>query len=58
MSNDNDELDPLSVPLEFVKEGSDWLAVFNPRVPRAMDVKLVNRFVHEKCVDVSYPSAV
>ena len=43
-----DELDPTSVGLEFTKEGGDWLAVFNPSVPRAMDVSLVQRLVHNK----------
>jgi glucose repression regulatory protein TUP1 len=43
-----DVLDPGTVGFEFIKEGSDWLAIFNPNVPRQMDVKLSNRFVHEK----------
>jgi hypothetical protein len=49
MSVQND-LEPGVVGFEFVKEGTDWLAVFNPQVPRQMDVKLTKRFVHEKCV--------
>jgi hypothetical protein len=44
-----DDLDPSTVGFEFIKEGSDWLAIFNPKVPRQMDVKLTNRFTHDKC---------
>jgi hypothetical protein len=44
-----DDLDPSIVGFEFIKEGSDWLAIFNPKVPRQMDVKLANRFIHDKC---------
>jgi hypothetical protein len=47
-------LDPLSVPPEFVKEGTDWLAVFNPTVPRVMDVDLAHKFVHDKYVFIHY----
>lgn len=43
-----DDLDPNSVGLEFIKEGADWRAIFNPKVPRQMDVKLLNKFVHER----------
>ncbi|EGO03630.1 hypothetical protein SERLA73DRAFT_130029 [Serpula lacrymans var. lacrymans S7.3] len=42
-----DPLDPQSVPPEFTKESTDWLAIFNPRVPRQMDVQLAARFVHD-----------
>jgi hypothetical protein len=45
-----DDLDPNVVGFEFIKEGSDWLAIFNPKVPRQMDVRLTNRLIHEKCV--------
>ncbi|KAI0031862.1 WD40-repeat-containing domain protein [Vararia minispora EC-137] len=33
-------LHPSTVPADYVKEGADWLCVFNPRVQRVMDVKL------------------
>ncbi|TFY81284.1 hypothetical protein EWM64_g2728 [Hericium alpestre] len=46
----SDILDPSTVSPEFVKEGADWLAVFNPNVPRVMDVKLLSKFVHDKVV--------
>ncbi|OJA15460.1 hypothetical protein AZE42_02200 [Rhizopogon vesiculosus] len=42
-----DELDPTTVPADFVKEGGDWLAIFNPCVPRQMDVQLAARYVHD-----------
>ncbi|KAH7926145.1 WD40 repeat-like protein [Leucogyrophana mollusca] len=44
------DLDPMTVPSEFIKEGGDWLAVFNPLIPRQMDVQLAGRFVHEGVV--------
>lgn len=44
------DLDPTSVPPEYTKEGADWLAVFNPHVPRVMDVKLEAKFTHDRCV--------
>ncbi|KAI0316319.1 WD40 repeat-like protein [Amylostereum chailletii] len=51
MSTTNDQaLDPSAVPIEYLKEGPDWLAVFNPRVQRVMDVKLLARFPHDKVV--------
>jgi hypothetical protein len=49
-------LDPLAVPPEFVHEGDDWLVVFNPTVPRVMDVKLAHKFIHDKCVLYIYSS--
>ncbi|KAJ8592643.1 chromatin associated protein [Rhizopogon salebrosus TDB-379] len=45
-----DELDSTTVPADYVKEGGDWLAIFNPRVPRQMDVQLVARYVHDGVV--------
>ncbi|KZP33863.1 WD40 repeat-like protein [Athelia psychrophila] len=45
-----DDLDPASVGPEFIKEGADWLAIFNPKVPRPMDVTLTRKFVHSKVV--------
>ena len=44
-----DELDPLSVPPELKKEGSDWFAIFNPKIKRALDVNLVHTLHHERC---------
>ncbi|KAG1730837.1 WD40-repeat-containing domain protein [Suillus paluster] len=45
-----DELDSTTVPADFVKEGGDWLAIFNPRVPRQMNVQLAARYVHDGVV--------
>jgi len=45
-----DELDPLSVPSELKKEGSDWFAIFNPKIKRALDVNLVHTLHHERYV--------
>lgn len=44
-----DELDPHSVPPELKKEGSDWFAIFNPKIKRALDVNLVHTLHHERC---------
>jgi general transcriptional corepressor TUP1 len=43
-----DDLDPLSVPPELKKEGSDWFAIFNPKIKRALDVNLVHTLNHER----------
>ncbi|KAN0125926.1 WD40 repeat-like protein [Russula decolorans] len=45
-----DELDPLSVPPELKKEGSDWFAIFNPKIKRVLDVNLVHTLHHESVV--------
>lgn len=44
------DLDPDEVPKELKKEGSDWLAIFNPKVKRALDVNLVHTLMHESVV--------
>lgn len=45
-----DDLDPHNVPPELKKEGSDWFAVFNPKVKRVLDVSLVHTLMHERYV--------
>jgi len=45
-----DGLDPLNVPPDLKKEGSDWFAVFNPKVKRVLDVSLVHTLMHERSV--------
>ncbi|KIL59607.1 hypothetical protein M378DRAFT_169130, partial [Amanita muscaria Koide BX008] len=40
-----DELAP-----EYKREGTDWCAVFNPKVKRVLDVQLVHNLVHESVV--------
>jgi len=44
-------LHPSTVPSDYVKEGADWLCVFNPRVQRVMDVKLHARISCKKYVN-------
>ena len=41
-------MDYNSIPSDMKKEGSDWLAVFNPRVDRVLDVNLVHTLMHER----------
>ena len=45
-----DDLDPHNVPAELKKEGSDWFAIFNPKVKRVLDVSLVHTLMHERYV--------
>jgi general transcriptional corepressor TUP1 len=49
-----DDVDVLNVPPELKKEGSDWFAVFNPKVKRVLDVSLVHTLIHERCVALQY----
>ena len=42
------------IPPEFQKEGSDWFALFSPKVKRVMDVNLVHTLMHERCVCARY----
>lgn len=44
------ELDPEEVPKDLKKEGSDWWAIFNPKVKRVLDVNLVHTLMHESVV--------
>ncbi|KDN45299.1 WD40 repeat-like protein [Tilletiaria anomala UBC 951] len=44
------DLDPDEVPKDLKKEGSDWLAIFNPKVKRVLDVNLVHTLMHESVV--------
>lgn len=44
------DLDIHSVPREMKKEGSDWFAIFNPNVPRTLDVNLVHTLDHDSVV--------
>ncbi|KAL4067061.1 WD40-repeat-containing domain protein [Scleroderma yunnanense] len=45
-----DGLDLHNVPPDLKKEGSDWFAVFNPKVKRVLDVALVHTLMHESVV--------
>ena len=44
------DLEPEQVPPELKKEGSDWWAIFSPRVPKVLDVNLMMTFTHERLV--------
>ncbi|KKZ60628.1 glucose repression regulatory protein TUP1 [[Emmonsia] crescens] len=44
------DLDPDKLPPSQKREGSDWYAVFNPEVPRVLDVDLVHHLVHDSVV--------
>ena len=45
-----DDIDLHNVPPELKKEGSDWFAIFNPKVKRVLDVNLVHTLMHERFV--------
>ena len=44
------DLDPDRLRPDQKREGPDWYAVFNPAVPRQLDVDLVHTLVHESVV--------
>lgn len=44
------DLSPDHLPDQLKKVGSDWHAVFNPQVPRLLDVDLMHNLVHESVV--------
>jgi hypothetical protein len=44
-----DDLDLRNVPPDMKKEGSDWFVEFNPKVKKALDVRLVHALNHKKC---------
>lgn len=43
-------MDPERIPASQKKEGADWFALFNPRVPRLLDVDLVHTLEHNSVV--------
>ncbi|KZP08616.1 WD40 repeat-like protein [Athelia psychrophila] len=45
-----DDMDPENVPPEMKKDGSDWFAVFHPKVKRVLDVHLVHTLMHASVV--------
>jgi glucose repression regulatory protein TUP1 len=45
-----DTPDPSVVPPQFKKEGSDWFVLYNPAIPRTLEVSLVHTFLHETVV--------
>ncbi|KAL7273211.1 general transcription repressor [Rhizina undulata] len=50
IGNNLADLDPERIPANQKKEGSDWFALFNPRVPRLLDVDLVHTLEHNSVV--------
>ncbi|KAL8720717.1 MAG: hypothetical protein Q9225_002451 [Loekoesia sp. 1 TL-2023] len=51
------DLELESLRPEQKREGSDWFAIFNPRIPRVLDVDLVHTLSHDSvvcCVRFSY----
>ena len=50
VGNNLADLDPERIPASQKKEGSDWFALFNPRVPRVLDVDLVHTLDHHSVV--------
>ncbi|KAK5065049.1 hypothetical protein LTR84_000884 [Exophiala bonariae] len=44
------ELNPDDLPDSLKRQGADWHAVFNPNVPRVLDVQLLHNLVHESVV--------
>jgi glucose repression regulatory protein TUP1 len=51
-----DDLDIHNYPPELKKEGSDWFAIFNPKVKRVLDVSLVHTLMHERLVWLLFSS--
>src|SRR5260370_19733271 len=51
ISNNLSDLKPEQVPPELKKEGSDWWAIFNPSVPRVLDISLSLTLQHGRRVD-------
>ncbi|KAF8813119.1 WD40 repeat-like protein [Phlegmacium glaucopus] len=45
-----DELKLQHLSSEYVKDGGDWCAVYNPQVKKALDINLVHTFVHTTVV--------
>ncbi|EEB93899.1 hypothetical protein MPER_07384 [Moniliophthora perniciosa FA553] len=45
-----EDVDVATYPAEFKKEGSDWFAIFNPKVKKGLDVSLVHTLMHESVV--------
>lgn len=44
------DLSPDEMPPDLVRKGQDWHAIFNPEVPRVLDVDLMHNLVHESVV--------
>ncbi|RMD42541.1 hypothetical protein DV735_g2605, partial [Chaetothyriales sp. CBS 134920] len=50
VGNNLSKLTPEDLPDHLKKEGPDWYAIFNPAMPRMLDVNLLHNLVHESVV--------
>lgn len=50
IGNTLSEYDPEKLPSHLKKQGDDWYAVFNPKMPRRLDVDLVHNLAHTSVV--------
>ncbi|KAL9108937.1 MAG: hypothetical protein Q9227_006333 [Pyrenula ochraceoflavens] len=50
VGNELTKLSPEMLPDHLKRQGEDWHAVFNPEIPRVLDVNLVHHLVHESVV--------
>ncbi len=50
VGNELANLNPNDLPADMKREGSDWFAVFNPELPRVLDVNLLHNLTHESVV--------
>ncbi|KAK3713902.1 general transcription repressor [Vermiconidia calcicola] len=50
IGNQLSDLEPDKLPPHLKRQGEDWHAVFNPRVPRRLDVDLVHNLAHQSVV--------
>ena len=41
------------VPVESTEKGCDWVALYNSKVKKALDINLVHTFVHERWVVIT-----
>jgi glucose repression regulatory protein TUP1 len=44
------ELDPERLPAQYRKIEAEWFAIFNPQIPRVLDVELTHTLPHESVV--------
>ena len=44
------DLNAATIPAEWKAEGDDWFVLYNPRVPRVLDISLIYDFNHESVV--------
>ena len=49
-----EEFNAHNIPTEFTKKGNDWIAIFNPKVKRVLDVTLVHTLMHDRFVYTCY----